>query len=194
MPDTGMARNLFFFGRSAAAPAPEAVVSGAQLVERARTGDQEAFNEIYKKFAPMVHGILLSRVPYDEVKDIVQDVFLTAYKNLHSLRDANAFGGWLARIARNQAVEYYRSSRPTVELADDHSAPRNAGAEAREALSAIRSLPEAYRETLVLRLIEGMTGKEIAEKTGLKPESVRVNLHRGMEMLRQRLGVTVTRK
>lgn len=192
MPETGMARNLFFFGRSA--PAREAASAEATLVERARTGDQEAFNEIYRKFAPMVHGILLSRVPYDEVKDIVQDVFLTAYKNLHSLRDANAFGGWLARIARNQAVEYYRSSRPTVELADDHSAPRSAGAEAREAMSAIRSLPEAYRETLVLRLIEGMTGKEIAEKTGLKPESVRVNLHRGMEMLRQRLGVTVTKK
>jgi RNA polymerase sigma-70 factor (ECF subfamily) len=50
-------------------------------------------------------------------------------------------------------------------------------------------MPEAYRETLVLRLVEGMTGNEIAERTGLKPESVRVNLHRGMVLLRQALGV-----
>ena len=53
----------------------------------------------------------------------------------------------------------------------------------------IKSLPEAYSETLVLRLVEGMTGNEIAARTGLKPESVRVNLHRGMEMLRQKLGI-----
>ena len=55
-------------------------------------------------------------------------------------------------------------------------------------LAAIRRLPEAYRETLVLRLVEGMTGPEIAERTGLTPGSVRVNLHRGMQMLREALG------
>ena len=54
-------------------------------------------------------------------------------------------------------------------------------------LGIIRSLPEAYRETLVLRLVEGMTGPEIAERTGLTPASVRVNLHRGMKMLREQL-------
>jgi len=54
-------------------------------------------------------------------------------------------------------------------------------------LAAIQRLPEAYRETLVLRLVEGMTGPEIAERTGLTPGSVRVNLHRGMQMLREAL-------
>ena len=61
-------------------------------------------------------------------------------------------------------------------------------AEAAEALEAIRALPEAYRETLVLRLVEGMTGPEIAARTGLQPASVRVNLHRGMKLLREKLG------
>jgi RNA polymerase sigma-70 factor (ECF subfamily) len=54
-------------------------------------------------------------------------------------------------------------------------------------LQIVRSLPEAYRETLILRFVEGMTGPEIAEKTGLKHGSVRVNLCRGMQMLRERL-------
>ena len=54
-------------------------------------------------------------------------------------------------------------------------------------LAAIRALPEAYRETLVLRLVEGMTGPEIAERTGLTAGSVRVNLYRGMKQLRERL-------
>ena len=55
-------------------------------------------------------------------------------------------------------------------------------------LAAIRRLPEAYREPLILRLVEGMTGPEIAVRTGLTPGSVRVNLHRGMQMLRAQLG------
>ena len=55
-------------------------------------------------------------------------------------------------------------------------------------LDLIRRLPEAYRETLIFRLVEGMTGPEIAERTGLTPESVRVNLCRGMKMLRELLG------
>ena len=57
-------------------------------------------------------------------------------------------------------------------------------------LAAIRSLPEAYRETLMLRLVEGMTGPEIAARTGLTAASVRVNLHRGMKKLRERLGAS----
>jgi RNA polymerase sigma-70 factor (ECF subfamily) len=55
-------------------------------------------------------------------------------------------------------------------------------------LAIVRTLPEAYRETLVLRLVEGMTGPEIAARTGLTAASVRVNLHRGMKMLREKLG------
>ena len=54
-------------------------------------------------------------------------------------------------------------------------------------MAALRSLPEAYRETLVLRLVEGLTGPEIADRTGLTAASVRVNLHRGMKRLRETL-------
>ena len=61
-------------------------------------------------------------------------------------------------------------------------------------LEAIRSLPEAYRESLALRLVQGMTGPEIADRLGLTPGSVRVNLHRGMKRLRDRLGVSRTQR
>jgi RNA polymerase sigma-70 factor (ECF subfamily) len=61
--------------------------------------------------------------------------------------------------------------------------------DAARALRAIRELPDAYRETLVLRLVEGLTGPEIAALTGLTPDSVRVNLHRGFKLLRERLGI-----
>ena len=190
-----MTGNLFLFARSepkpsAMTPQPETIKPEARLVERIAMGDEEAFGELYKMFAPLVHGITLARVPRDEVDDIVQEVFISAYKNIDTLRDKNAVGGWLAMIARNRAVEFYRRSKPTEELSEDMSDSKSQRTEANEILATIRALPETYRETLVLRLVEGMTGQEIAERTGMTPESVRVNLHRGMKILRQKLGIT----
>jgi len=188
MSNSDIAENIFMFP----APAPPTVANTtveAQLIDRACSGDREAFDDLYRMFAPLVHGIVLARVRYDDAPDIVQEVFLAAYGNLHKLRDRNTIGAWLSSIARNRAAEFYRRARPTEELSEEISDRNNPEAEAREILAAIRTLPETYRETLVLRLVEGMTGNEIAERTGLKPESVRVNLHRGMELLRQTLGV-----
>lgn len=159
------------------------------LVESARAGDRVAFERLYELYVPLVHGVLLARVPYGEVSDLVQDVFLTAFRKLAALRDPARFGPWVAIIARNRAADFYRRARQTEELHDELAEGAGRGAEACEALEIIRSLPEAYRETLVLRLVEGMTGPEIAERTGLRPASVRVNLHRGMKLLRKRLGV-----
>lgn len=170
--------------------APEAVPSPhAALVLSARRGDQLAFERLYQLYGPMVHGILLARVPSSDVNDLVQDVFMHAFKRLHTLRDENAFGGWLAMITRNRAIDFHRRSRETEELPLDLAQPSAADAEANEAMELIRALPEAYRETLVLRFVEGMTGPEIAERTGLTPASVRVNLHRGMKLLREKMGV-----
>lgn len=165
----------------------------AALVEAVRRGESEAFGQLYALYAPMVHGILLARVPYREVDDLVQDVFLTALRRLDTLRESAAFGGWLAMITRNRAIDFHRRSRETEELPEElpeqSHAEKEAEEEASRTLEVVRSLPEAYRETLVLRLVEGMTGPEIAARTGLTPASVRVNLHRGMKMLREKLGL-----
>lgn len=72
----------------------------AQLVNAARDGNRAAFGELYGKYARVVHGILLARIPPADVDDLVQDVFLHAMHKLPSLRDAAAFAGWLAAIAR----------------------------------------------------------------------------------------------
>jgi RNA polymerase sigma-70 factor, ECF subfamily len=146
---------------------------------------RRVFADLFAKHAALVHGILLSRVPRGDVEDLMQDVFTAAWSNIESLR--GEFAPWVATIARNRSTDFHRTRHKTSELTDVHpidDAPRS---EAERVLHAIRALPEAYRETLVLRLVEGMTGPEIAERTGLTPESVRVNLHRGMAMLREKL-------
>ncbi len=164
----------------------------SQLVNAARDGDRAAFGLLYQRYARVVHGILLARVPPGEVDDLTQDVFLMAMRRLHTLRDPAAFPGWLAVIARNRTHDYYRRSPRHEELteviADAAAQDDRPEAEAHAALAAIRSLPDAYRETLILRLVEGLTGPEIAERTGLTHGSVRVNLFRGMQMLRERVG------
>lgn len=162
-----------------------------QLVRKALSGDEHAFGALYGRYARMIHGILLARVPQVDVDDLVQDVFLTAWRGLEALRDPAAFGGWLSMIARNRATDFHRRSVENVELSEHLEAPdaTSATAEARAVLDVVRRLPEAYRETLVLRLVEGMTGPEIAERTGLTPASVRVNLHRGMKLLREKLEI-----
>jgi RNA polymerase sigma-70 factor (ECF subfamily) len=158
------------------------------LVKAVLAGDREAFGRLYDLYAPMIHGILLARIPRSEVDDLVQDIFLHAFRKLHTLRDWAAFGPWIAMIARNRAMDFYRRSKETVEVSEDLPSTDLGTSRANEILELIRALPEAYRETLVLRLVEGMTGPEIAARTGLTPASVRVNLHRGMKQLREKLG------
>lgn len=176
-------------------PSSHAARDTATLVCQARDGSRAAFGQLYQLYGRMVHGILLARVPYAEVDDLAQEIFLLAMRRLAALREPDAFGSWLATIARNRANDFHRGKRPKDELNAETEgtgspAPNSdsAHAEAVAALAAIRSLPEAYRETLLLRLVEGMTGPEISERTGLTPASVRVNLHRGMKMLRDALG------
>lgn len=157
------------------------------LVDEAQDGDSSAFGSLYQQYGRMVHGILLARVPRCEVEDLVQDVFLLAWRRLRSLRDTRAFGGWLAMIARNHATDYHRQAPKLVAIDPAMLQQHPPEPEALAVLDAIRGLPDAYRETLTMRLVEGLTGPEIALQTGLTADSVRVNLHRGMKMLREKI-------
>jgi RNA polymerase sigma-70 factor (ECF subfamily) len=199
---TPLKLQLSFAGRAAVKPAVSRDSSDEELVRAAQSGDRAAFGYLYERYAAMVHGILLSRVPPAAVEDLVQDVFIRALPRVGSLREVNHFGGWLAAIARNRAVDFFRESQSGIkqleDAADAEPANRSGSssdrAEAHATLAAIRTLPEAYREPLMLRLVEGMTGPEIAARTGLTHGSVRVNLCRGMQQLRQVLHLGRGRK
>jgi len=161
----------------------------AALLGAALNGDRSAFGRLYGRYARMVHGLALARLHAQEADDVVQEVFVRALDQLDTLRNVRAFGGWLAAIARHVIVDTTRLASRHTELGDEpsHRESQHDEFEARRALQAVRTLPEAYRETLILRLVEGMTGPEIAERTGLTSASVRVNLHRGFKLLRERL-------
>jgi RNA polymerase sigma-70 factor, ECF subfamily len=158
-----------------------------ELAVAARGGNRAAFTALYERFHRVVHAVALARVAACDASDIVQDVFADAWRKLARLREPAAFPGWILTIARNRATDAARRRR-TIEIAADLAVEPPPRLEAAAALQAIRSLPETYRETMILRLVEGFSGPEIAEHTGMSPDSVRVHLHRGMKLLRERLG------
>src|ERR1700736_1029922 len=86
------------------------IADDAAQVAAAKTGDRVAFGMLYERYARMVHGILLGRVPQLEVDDLLNEVFLTALRELPKLRNDAVFGAWLAKITRNRAHDYFRRS------------------------------------------------------------------------------------
>ena len=182
-------------------PSELEISEDATWVAAARDGDRAAFGQLYERYARMVHGVLLAKVPVGDVDDLVQDVFIRALLRLSTLRETASFGAWLVAVARNVAHDYHRRSMPEEPLPDDASdqeiqrGTSNGDQDCPSAaiLEAVMSLSETYRETLILRLVEGMTGPEIAARTGMTHGSVRVNLHRGMEQLRAKLSAGPSR-
>lgn len=162
-------------------------------VLRARDGDRAAFEQLWERHARLVHAILLSMASDQEAEDMMQEVALAAWQSLSRLEEPERFTPWLSAIARNRGRDLLKRSRRVESMRPEHEeaavAPNRAPAalEADEVMAAIRALPEPYREPLTLRLVLELSAKEISERTGLTPGSVRVNLCRGMKILRAAL-------
>ncbi|MBA3405249.1 MAG: sigma-70 family RNA polymerase sigma factor [Gemmatimonadaceae bacterium] len=161
------------------------------LVRAAQGGDRGAFGRLYQRHRRVVNAVLLGLVEPDEVPDLLHDVFLIALRELAQLREPEAFPGWLRMIARNEAKMHLRTRRPVELLSETVAAdvePVDARLEAQRVMTCIQSLPDRLREPLLLRLVQGLSGEEIAEQLELTHGTVRVYLHEGMTLLRVRLG------
>src|SRR2546421_12165464 len=89
-----------------------------ETIRAAMDGDSSAFGELYVRYARMVHAILLARVSPGDAEDLVQEVFMTAMRQLRGLRTAGAFRGGLGAIAPNKANDHHRESRNLLHLED----------------------------------------------------------------------------
>lgn len=168
-------------------PRPES--SRQELTSLAQRVSTAEFGALYERFAPYVHAILIAKLPPAQVEDILQDVFAEAWRKIEQLHSPEGFGPWIAAIARNKAADFYRRRMRSVSLEEVPEASTPAVSD--PILAALARLPEAYQETLALRFVQGLTGPEIAALTGLTHGSVRVNLSRGVKLLREMMGVEV---
>ncbi|MFT5683577.1 MAG: RNA polymerase sigma-70 factor (ECF subfamily) [Myxococcota bacterium] len=160
----------------------------AACVARARVGDSAAWAALHTIYRPVLHAVALAHGPPEAAEDVVQEAFARGMERLDRLHTDDAFGGWLCTIARNLATDGYRRRSRFAVLRDVFFARSRPTVEASQALQAIQGLPETYRELMMMRLVEQLTGPEIAERLGRPVGSVRVSLHRGMALLRDALG------
>lgn len=176
-------------------------MSDELLVEQARAGDARAFEELVVRHADRVHGVVLRfGVGRADAEEVVQDVFVRAWRALPRFEGRSKLSTWLFRIAFNEAHRRLkrrgRESRPLDEEIPDAGPSPQARAEAtdlRRLLErGLRELPEHLRAAVVLRDVEGLTTAEAADVMGLGEAAFKSRLHRGRVALRDALEPQLT--
>jgi RNA polymerase sigma-70 factor (ECF subfamily) len=173
------------------------------LLERARSGDLDAFNDLVELYQDQLFALVVRMVPdRDQASDAVQEAFFSAFRNMHTFRGGSV-KAWLNRICVNAAMDTQRAKKrrpvqPYPELEDDSWQPP-AGVEAdpertavlaertRELNAALSLITDDQRAAIVLYDVEGYDYAEIAEMTGVSLGTVKSRIHRGRLALRDRL-------
>ena len=173
------------------------------LLERARDGDLDAFNDLVEVYQDQLFALIVRMVPdRDQASDCVQEAFFSAYRNMAGFR-GGVVRSWLNRIAINAAMDMQRArkrrpSQPYPELEDESWQPP-AGEDAdpvttaltterhRAINAALATITDDQRAAIVLFDVEGFDYAEIAEMTGVSLGTVKSRIHRGRLALRDRL-------
>jgi RNA polymerase sigma-70 factor (ECF subfamily) len=166
-------------------------------VRRAQAGDIDAFEFLYKEHAGRIYALCLRLKAGDasEATELMQDVFIKAWRRLATFRGDSAFSSWLHRLAVNTMLENARSDgRRTARVLamDDTSrlagAARSSGIELKMDMEdAIASLPKGARLAFVLHDVEGYQHQEIADQLSVSVGTIKAQLHRARRLLRERL-------
>ncbi len=166
------------------------------LVQQARQGDDDAFAELVRRHKTRVFGISRKFTRNtQELEDVCQEIFLTAYRKLPKFRGDAPFAHWLSRIATNRCYDLLRrrKNRPVdvdfdaigYSLADDAGETRRRGREAREILErGLQQLKAPERLVITLLELDGRPVKEIASLTGWSESKVKVKAHRARQKLK----------
>ena len=165
-------------------------------------GDEKAYSELTQKYQKPLyfHVCKMIRNP-DFAEDLVQDIFLKAFKSLKNYKNDYAFSTWLYRIATNHTIDYLRKKKletlsihaddsddthATIQLADEDSftdEPMIRRERKNKVHEAIDQLPEKYREVILKRHIEEKSYQEIAEEMDIPLGTVKAHIFRARELL-----------
>jgi RNA polymerase sigma-70 factor, ECF subfamily len=180
-------------------PLPPGNANSAVLgcITRAQAGDLDAFEVLYRENSGRVYALCLRMRAGDKVDatELMQDVFVRAWRRLATFRGDCAFSSWLHRLAVNTMLENARSEtrrEARVLPMDDTSrlpgAAKGSSVEFRMDMeAAVASLPKGARLAFVLHDVEGYQHQEIAEQLGISVGTVKAQLHRARRLLRAKL-------
>jgi RNA polymerase sigma-70 factor, ECF subfamily len=175
------------------------------IVERALTGDAEAFGEIVRRWERRIFALTYGMLGREEdARDATQETFLAAFRNLRGFRGEAKVSSWLHRIAVNQCISRQRRSKVRSEAALEDEQEKHAGsfvtsvsysparvAEGRQETFAVRrainSLPIELRQIVVMKEFEELTFREIADALDLPLSTVKSRLYTALKQLQMRL-------
>lgn len=166
------------------------------LISRARDGDKQAFEQLYRENVGRVYALCLRMMGDSAMADeLTQDAFVRAWQKLDSFRGESAFSSWLHRLTVNLILQNRRSDRRRSSWLVTSDDPGLVGATptdcpistAIDLEDAIRRLPPGAREVFVLHDVEGYRHSEIAELAGIAPGTSKAQLHRARRLLRETL-------
>ncbi|MCI1693887.1 RNA polymerase sigma factor [Aneurinibacillus aneurinilyticus] len=167
-----------------------------EWVARVLHGDKEAYAHLVNKYKNKVYALLLGMgVAPQDAQDITQESFIKAYRHLATYNQDKKFSSWLYKIAANSCLDAWRKQRREIldEREEEYietASPEHAylhKEQAQELRKHIDHLPEKYRLVLVLRYIDDLSYKEIAEVLDLPLPTVQTHLHRAKKKLRDAL-------
>lgn len=162
----------------------------AQLLKRAKEGDDSAFNEIVKRYQNFVYKTALSYLhDRENARDITQDVFIKAYKGLPYFNNDSQFTTWLYKICKNQCLNYLRREKAHIEDNDGPTGNYNMDLPLKAGLDKlIAKLKDEYREVIVLRYYQQLKYDEIAHYLDLPMSTVKIRLYRAKQELKGMIG------
>jgi RNA polymerase sigma-70 factor, ECF subfamily len=171
--------------------------SGRDLIARARTGDADAFGQIYDEYAARIFRFMLAQVrePSD-AEDLTSQVFLKVVRSLGRYEERGVpFGAWLFRIARTTLIDSGRRTRPTVPLdrmphqprAEDQGDALARAADVIDIRAALDLLSPDQRDVILLRFFAGLSVREVGLLLGKRQGNVAVLQHRALVRLRRSL-------
>jgi RNA polymerase sigma-70 factor (ECF subfamily) len=182
---------------------PEAAADDTALVRAAQRGDREAFGVLVSRHAQSILSVTTRMLgPSADAEDMAQETFVAAFKALPRFHFESKFSTWLYRIAVNKCTDSLRARRPDVSLDDDgedHSRRLEAAADATplaeleqaelawELDKGIQALPHLYRESFVLRHIEGLEYDEMSAILGVHRDTLKMRVHKARTRLCQTL-------
>lgn len=182
------------FGRRRADGGADTRARDRRLIRAIRAGSEDAADELVRAYLPRAYRAALLIVGDRHLaEDVVQDAFERTLKALDRFDDSRPFAPWLHRIVANTALDTVRRRDEPYEFNDEQHGDRDPYAVAdasRELVEAMRLLPEDRRVVVVLRLLFGYTPDEVAAMLDVRVGTIHSRLSRGLDQLRDQLGVS----
>lgn len=167
------------------------------IIEGCVRGEKRFQDKLFKKYASLLYGICLRYAKNKmEAEDVLQEVFVKIYTNIHTYHHDGSFEGWLRRIAVNTSITYYRKNLKHAfqEDIDDVVQHRNDPVQyedleytKEELMGCINKLPVGYKTVFNLYVIEGFMHKEIADMLGVDVNTSKSQLSRAKTYLQKEL-------